>query len=86
MEDVIEELIGEEIVDETDLYVDVHKRISVARARLNLYRRQNVSDPTQDRTGGRRVRQALALARSGSSSPQYLVREEVKRCRNVPQY
>ena len=32
MEDVIEELIGEEIVDETDLYVDVHKRIAVARA------------------------------------------------------
>ena len=25
LEDVIEELIGEEIVDETDLYVDVHK-------------------------------------------------------------
>lgn len=25
LEDVIEELIGEEIVDETDVYVDVHK-------------------------------------------------------------
>ena len=25
LEDVIEELIGEEIVDETDLYIDVHK-------------------------------------------------------------
>ena len=34
MEDVIEELIGEEIVDETDQYVDVHRRIAVARARL----------------------------------------------------
>ena len=34
LEDVIEELIGEEIVDETDQYVDVHRRIAVARARL----------------------------------------------------
>lgn len=25
LEDVIEELIGEEIVDETDLYIDVHR-------------------------------------------------------------
>jgi CBS domain containing-hemolysin-like protein len=25
LEDVIEELIGKEIVDETDVYVDVHK-------------------------------------------------------------
>ena len=34
LEDVIEELIGEEIVDETDQYIDVHRRIVVARARL----------------------------------------------------
>lgn len=34
LEDVIEELIGEEIVDETDQYVDVHRRIAVARATL----------------------------------------------------
>lgn len=34
MEDVIEELIQEEIVDETDVFVDVHRRILVARARL----------------------------------------------------
>ena len=33
LEDVIEELIGEEIVDETDMYVDVHKRIAAARAK-----------------------------------------------------
>lgn len=31
---MIEELIGEEIVDETDQYVDVHRRIAVARATL----------------------------------------------------
>lgn len=33
MEDVIEELIQEEIVDETDVYVDIKKQIQVARAR-----------------------------------------------------
>ncbi|XP_064615438.1 uncharacterized protein LOC135479502 [Liolophura sinensis] len=33
LEDVIEELIQEEIIDETDVFVDVQKRIRVARAR-----------------------------------------------------
>ena len=42
---MIEELIGEEIVDETDLYVDVHRRIAVAKARLT-YHRQSVSAPS----------------------------------------
>ncbi|KAI8141302.1 hypothetical protein BJV82DRAFT_620051 [Fennellomyces sp. T-0311] len=31
LEDVIEELIGEEIIDETDVYVDVHNKIKVTR-------------------------------------------------------
>ena len=43
LEDVIEELIGEEIVDETDLYIDVHRRTAVARARLG-YQRQSISE------------------------------------------
>jgi CBS domain containing-hemolysin-like protein len=44
LEDVIEELIGEEIVDETDVYVDVHRRITVARARVDILRHR-ASDP-----------------------------------------
>lgn len=30
---MIEELIQEEIIDETDVYVDIHQRIQVARAK-----------------------------------------------------
>ncbi len=33
LEDVIEEMIGEEIVDETDVFVDVHNKIKVVRNR-----------------------------------------------------
>lgn len=36
---MIEELIQEEIIDETDVFVDIHQRIQVARAkkaRLNV--------------------------------------------------
>ena len=38
LEDVLEELIGEDIVDETDRYVDVHKRIKVAQAFASVMR------------------------------------------------
>lgn len=40
LEDVIEEMIGEEIVDETDIYVDVHNKIKVVRNQ-----RQSSKDP-----------------------------------------
>ncbi len=48
---MIEEIIGEEIVDETDVYIDVHRRITVARARVQSYREQR-SDPTSSGVGG----------------------------------
>ncbi|SAM09659.1 hypothetical protein [Absidia glauca] len=38
LEDVIEELIGEEIVDETDVYVDVHNKIRVIRRQTGVRR------------------------------------------------
>lgn len=37
LEDVIEEMIGEEIVDETDIYVDVHNKIKVVRNRQTAH-------------------------------------------------
>ncbi|XXG80766.1 hypothetical protein AAC387_Pa09g1553 [Persea americana] len=58
LEDVFEELLQEEIVDETDEYVDVHKRIRVAAAaaassvaRAPSYRRLTGQKGTQNRQG-----------------------------------
>ena len=62
LEDVIEELIGEEIVDETDQYVDVHRRITVAKARLQ-YHRQSVSAPS-DITRTRRRKKRVDRSKS----------------------
>ena len=63
LEDVIEELIGEEIIDETDLYVDVHQRIAVARARLQ-YHRQSISDPEQLRGASAKVKKKMRRSKS----------------------
>ena len=48
-------MIGEEIVDETDLYIDVHRRISVARARVRLHRQQTMEEAGSERRMGRRI-------------------------------
>ena len=62
LEDVIEELIGEEIVDETDLYVDVHRRISVARARVQFYRQSSSDTSTAaERRGRHRTQRSKSM-------------------------
>ncbi|KAI8982438.1 hypothetical protein BDF20DRAFT_866933 [Mycotypha africana] len=43
LEDVIEELIGEEIVDETDVYVDVHNKIRVVRRHVTNRRNSKLA-------------------------------------------
>ena len=65
LEDVIEELIGEEIVDETDVYVDVHRRTVVARAKLAFQRQTCSVDQTQS---SRRMRLGLPEGRPRSWS------------------
>ncbi|CAO3644352.1 unnamed protein product [Mucor hiemalis] len=43
LEDVIEELIGEEIIDETDVYVDVHNKIRVVRRQVTNRRNSRLT-------------------------------------------
>ncbi|CEP17632.1 hypothetical protein [Parasitella parasitica] len=43
LEDVIEELIGEEIIDETDVYVDVHNKIRVVRRQVQNRRNSRLT-------------------------------------------
>ncbi|KAK8846786.1 hypothetical protein IAR55_005874 [Kwoniella newhampshirensis] len=38
LEDVVEELIGKEIIDETDVYVDIHSRVPVVRPKYRAER------------------------------------------------
>ncbi|EEF45398.1 DUF21 domain-containing protein At4g14240 [Ricinus communis] len=74
LEDVFEELLQEEIVDETDEYVDVHKRIrvaaaaaasSVARAPSSRRLTANKGTGAQGKPG-----QALRKSENDSSSPR----------------
>jgi metal transporter CNNM len=44
LEDVIEELIGEEIIDETDVYIDVAKKIRVARVLQQLESKKEATE------------------------------------------
>jgi len=46
LEDVVEELIGEEILDETDVFEDVAKQVRVVRAFKNELRRVSVVSAT----------------------------------------
>lgn len=58
LEDVIEELIGEEIIDETDVYIDVQNKVKVVRRQVANSRRNSrltrlLSNATQKRAPAR---------------------------------
>lgn len=80
LEDVIEELIGEEIVDETDLYVDVHRRTVVARAKLAFQRQSCSADQSlssRKRLGLPETRPRSWSATVPQSPDRQLTEEEV---------
>ncbi|KAK4242824.1 hypothetical protein C8A03DRAFT_29062 [Achaetomium macrosporum] len=58
LEDVIEELIGEEIIDESDVYIDVHKAIRrlTPAPKARVQRRQ--SDDPSGKFNGQRIRRS----------------------------
>lgn len=74
LEDVIEELLGEEIVDESDVYVDIHNKIRVIRKPSrnvsmiknlkSLLQSPAMSDATTPLLGGANVRAATMPADS----------------------
>ncbi|KQK06407.1 DUF21 domain-containing protein At4g14240 [Brachypodium distachyon] len=76
LEDVFEELLQEEIVDETDEYVDVHKRIRVAAAAAasSVARAPSVRRLTAQKASGAQSRQGqptgiLKKPTEGDSNP-----------------
>ncbi|KAI5650602.1 hypothetical protein M9H77_36607 [Catharanthus roseus] len=71
LEDVFEELLQEEIVDETDEYVDVHKRIRVAAAAAasNVARAPSIRRLTAQKGAGGQNKQAQAPRKPGEDDP-----------------
>ncbi|KAI9102685.1 hypothetical protein DFS34DRAFT_610102 [Phlyctochytrium arcticum] len=67
LEDVIEELIGEEIIDETDEYVDMHSKTPVRRTPINKALAKLLSPG-----GGKGKQHGLGSINTGPMSPRIL--------------
>ncbi|KAJ3089206.1 hypothetical protein HK102_006934, partial [Quaeritorhiza haematococci] len=71
LEDVIEELIGQEIVDETDVYVDVMRKVKVIRALRDTGRKASVTS-----VGKQQQQPATNSVGSGVLGPRRSMTEE----------
>ena len=70
LEDVIEELIGEEIIDESDVSVDVHKAIRrLAPAPKQRFHRHSSLEPTMIHDSAREAGEYEPLLGPGSKKP-----------------
>ncbi|XP_060189575.1 DUF21 domain-containing protein At4g14240-like [Lycium barbarum] len=78
LEDVFEELLQEEIVDETDEYVDVHKRIRVAAAAAasSVARAPSIRRLTAQKAAGGQSKQGQAPKKSS---------EDISSSRRIPE-
>uniref|UniRef100_A0A0C9RX85 TSA: Wollemia nobilis Ref_Wollemi_Transcript_6952_2103 transcribed RNA sequence n=1 Tax=Wollemia nobilis TaxID=56998 RepID=A0A0C9RX85_9CONI len=81
LEDVFEELLQEEIVDETDEYIDVHKRIRVAAAAAasSVARNPSVRRLTGQKSGGGQGKHAP----SSNVTSRRLVEEDAHKTENM---
>lgn len=71
LEDVIEELIGEEIIDESDVFIDVHK--AIRRINPFPFTRRNVSHQGHPRMGDSAIAAtAVAAAVAGIDNSEYI--------------
>jgi len=78
LEDVIEELIGEEIVDESDVFIDVHKairRLNPPPLALGLTRRQNFPHSVSRHADPAKTASATANATDCNDSTDLLCNE-----------
>ncbi|XP_065863437.1 DUF21 domain-containing protein At4g14240-like [Euphorbia lathyris] len=83
LEDVFEELLQEEIVDETDEFVDVHKRIRVAAAAAasSVARAPSMRRLTANKGSGGQIKggQTPKISENDSSTPRLLAYQEISK-------